>query len=59
MAPKSEKTPSTREILEQTLTIAEDLVRQGRIKETLSLVRQVNAVAEAEATRRMGRTAER
>lgn len=55
----TEPTPTTREALEQTLTIAENLISQGKIEDGLSLVRQVNDVTEAEAMRRIGRTAER
>jgi hypothetical protein len=55
MAPKSERTPSTREILEQTLTIAEDLIQKGRTKEALELVQQVNDVTE-EALRKIALT---
>jgi hypothetical protein len=55
----TEPTPTTQEALEQTLTIAENLISQGKIEDGLSLVRQVNDVTEAEAMRRIGRTAER
>jgi hypothetical protein len=59
MASWNEPTPTTREALEQTLRIAEDLIRQGKTEDGLSLVRMVNDVTEAEAIRRIGRTAER
>jgi hypothetical protein len=51
-------TEPTNKTLERTLAIAENLIRQGKIEDGLSLVRQVNAVTEAETLRRFGRTAE-
>ena len=48
----TEPTPTTGEALEQTLRIAEDLIRRGKKQEGLSLVRKVNNVTEAETLRR-------
>ena len=48
----TEPTPSTREALERTLTIAEDLIRRGKKQEGLSLVRKVNNVTKTETLRR-------
>jgi len=49
-------TEPTNKTLERTLAIAENLIRQGKTKEGLSLVRQVNDVTER-ALREMGRQA--
>jgi hypothetical protein len=56
---RSQRLRSPLQQLEQTLRIAEDLIRQGKTEDGLSLVRMVNDVTEAEAMRRIGRTAER
>jgi hypothetical protein len=47
-----EPTPTTKQMLEQTLDIAERLIQEGRVEEGLNLVRRVNDVTE-EALKKM------
>jgi hypothetical protein len=53
-ADQTSDTQATREALERTLAIAEDLIRKGRTEEGLELVRRVNDVMEQAFRRSAG-----